>query len=59
LADSNSSDGWSPEQKFSIVLEMASLSEIELSEYCREKVFYPEQVKEWKQSCITGNQAKT
>ena len=46
LADSNSSDGWSPEQKFSIVLETAALSEIELSEYCREKGLYSEQVKE-------------
>ena len=58
LADSNSSDGWSPEQKFSIVLETAALSEIELSEYCREKGLYPEQVKEWRQSCIEGNQTQ-
>jgi len=35
LKESNSPDNWSPEQKFSIVLETASLSEIELSEYCR------------------------
>lgn len=59
LADSNRSDDWSPEQKFSVVLETASLSVIELSEYCREKGLYPEQVKEWKQSCIAGNQTKT
>ena len=58
LVDSNSSDGWSPEQKFSIVLETAALTEIELSEYCREKGLYPEQIKEWKQSCISGNQTK-
>lgn len=58
LADSKNSDGWSPEQKFSIVLETASLSEIELSEYCREKGLYPEQIREWKQSCISGNQTQ-
>ncbi|GIU52812.1 hypothetical protein TUM4438_46310 [Shewanella sairae] len=58
LADSHSSDGWSPEQKFSIVLETVALNEIELSQYCREKGLYPEQVKEWKQSCITGNQTQ-
>ena len=58
LADSNGLEGWSPEQKFSIVLETASLSEIELSEYCREKGLYPEQVKEWKESCIAGNQTQ-
>ena len=58
LTESNSLDGWSPEQKFSIVLETAALSEIELSEYCREKGLYPEQVKEWRQSCIEGNQTQ-
>ncbi|MCL1115622.1 IS3 family transposase, partial [Shewanella basaltis] len=59
LADSNRSDDWSPEQKFSVVLETAALSEIELSQYCREKGLYPEQVKEWKQSCIAGNQTQS
>ncbi|GAA5134754.1 transposase [Thalassotalea piscium] len=58
LTDSNNSNGWSPEQKFSIVLETATLSEIELSEYCREKGLYPEKIKEWKQSCIAGNQTQ-
>lgn len=32
LEDSNNSDSWSPQQKFSIVLDTAELSEIELSE---------------------------
>ncbi len=45
LAGSNRSDDWSPEQKFSVVLETAALSEIELSQHCREKGLYPEQVK--------------
>jgi len=58
LVDINSSDRWSPEQKFSVVLETVALSEIGLSEYCREKGLYLEQVKEWKQSCIAGNQTK-
>ncbi|MBB1319896.1 hypothetical protein H5123_19945, partial [Shewanella sp. SR43-4] len=31
LAGSNRSDDWSPEQKFSVVLETAALSEIKLS----------------------------
>lgn len=57
VTDSHS-ENWSPEQKFSIVLETASLSEMELSEYCREKGVYPEHVKEWKQSCIAGNQTQ-
>jgi len=31
------------------------MSEIELSEYCRSKGLYPEQIKVWKLSCIKGN----
>ena len=38
-----------------VVLETANLSEIEFSEYCREKGIYPEQVKEWKDACINAN----
>ena len=41
-------DKWSSQDKFIVVLETANLSEIEFSEYCREKGVYPEQVKEWK-----------
>ena len=51
----SNSDQWSPEEKFSVVLEVSTLSEIELSEYCRTKGVYPEQVKAWKQACIAGN----
>lgn len=58
LTKSNNPDDWSAEQKFSTVLETATLSEIELSEYCREKGLYPEQIKAWKQSCISGNQTQ-
>lgn len=46
---SSSSDNWSAETKFAVVVETASLSETELNLYCREKGLYPEQVKEWKQ----------
>lgn len=38
-----------------VVLETANLTEIEFSEYCREKGIYPEQVKEWKEACINAN----
>ena len=40
-------DKWSSQDKFMVVLETetANLSEIEFSEYCREKGIYPEQVK--------------
>lgn len=48
------SDDWSAETKFAVVLEAATLSEIEVSEYCRSKGAYPEQVKAWRQACISG-----
>ncbi len=48
------SEHWSAESKFAVVVETAALSEAELSEYCRKKGLYPQQVKEWKQACISG-----
>jgi len=50
------SDNWSAQAKFAVVVETASLNESELSEYCRERGLYPEQVKAWKEACITGTQ---
>ena len=49
------SDKWSAEEKFAIVFETATLSEVEVSEYCRTKGLYPEQIKAWKQACIAAN----
>lgn len=46
------SDKWSAEAKLAVVIETATLSETELSEYCRSKGLYPEQIREWKQSFI-------
>ena len=54
----SSSDKWSNEEKFAVVLETSTLPEVELNEYCRAKGLYPEQVKQWKQACIAGNTAK-
>ena len=48
-------DKWSSQDQFTVVLETANLSEIEFSEYCREKVIYPEQVKEWRDACVNAN----
>jgi len=48
-------DKWSTQDKFQIVLETAVLNEIELSEYCRKKGLYPQQVKEWKNACMQAN----
>lgn len=48
------SDEWPAAAKFAAVLETATLSEIELSEYCRSKGLYPEQIQAWREACIQG-----
>ena len=37
-----------------VYIETASLSETELSQYCREKGLYVEQIQRWKAACIQG-----
>jgi len=49
------SEKWSPQNKFSVVLETATLSEVELAKYCRTKGLYVEQVKAWKDACMQAN----
>jgi len=44
-------------EKFTILIETANLNEHELSEYCRAKGLYPEQIKEWKKAAITANES--
>jgi transposase-like protein len=51
---SNSPEDWSGEAKFAVVLETAPLNAGELSEYCRAKGLYAEQVARWRQACIEG-----
>lgn len=53
------SDHWSAEAKLAVVIETAVMSESELSEYCRQKGLYSEQVKEWKAACIQGQLSET
>ena len=53
--DGRNPENWSAEDKFSVVLETASMNESELSAYCRKKGLYAEQVDAWKRSCIDGN----
>jgi len=50
-----SSDRWTSQEKFTVVLECATLSEVELGEYCRRKGLYSEQVAMWKEACVQGN----
>lgn len=49
------SERWSTQDKFLIVMETTSLSEIELAEYCRSKGLYVEQVLAWRDACMQAN----
>lgn len=48
-------NSYTAEQRFSILLETTTLSEIQLSEYCRKKGLYPTQIKQWKQAFIQND----
>lgn len=48
-------DRWSSADKFRVVLETASLNEIETSQYCRSKGIYPEQIRQWREACEQAN----
>ncbi|MBD2869283.1 transposase [Paenibacillus arenilitoris] len=50
-----SPERWNTREKFAIVVETASLSEIELAEYCRTKGLFVEQVESWRDACMQAN----
>lgn len=50
----STAENWSAETKLAVVIETAPLSESELSQYCRKKGLYIEQVKQWKSHCLLG-----
>jgi transposase-like protein len=47
--------GRSSEEKFAVVLETATLNEVELGEYCRGRGLYPQEIDAWRQSCAQAN----
>lgn len=49
------SNRWSSADKFRVVLETASLNETEISQYCRSKGIYPEQLRQWREACEQAN----
>ena len=48
------SETWSAEDKLAVVIETASFNEIQLSEYCRNKGLYKEQIDKWKIAALSG-----
>jgi transposase-like protein len=55
--NNKTSDQWSSADKFNAVMETAPLSEVELSQYCRIKGIYPEQIQQWRLACQNANAA--
>jgi transposase len=45
---------FSAEEKLAVVIETASLTELELGEYCRRRGLYPEQIAGWKSAIVQG-----
>ncbi len=43
------------EEKFNIVLETATLNEIELAKYCRSKGIFPLQIEGWRKICMNAH----
>jgi len=56
-ADPSNPENWSGQDKLAVVIETAALNEQELSEYCRKKGLYTEQIARWKEGAIAGNDA--
>ena len=54
-ADPSNPENWSGEDKLSVVIETAALNEQELSEYCRKKGLYAEQIARWREISISGH----
>jgi transposase-like protein len=50
----SSPEQWSAEARVAVVAETLTLPEVELSEYCRKKGLFPEQVKAWREACLNG-----
>ena len=48
------SENWSAQTKFAVVVETVTMTETELAEYCRSKGLYPDQVKAWRDTAIAS-----
>ena len=49
------SDKWSSQDKFLVVMETFTMNETELADYCRRKGLYREQIEAWKEVCLQAN----
>lgn len=49
------SDNWSSQDKFLVVMETFAMNEVERADYCRKKGLYREQIEAWKEVCLQAN----
>jgi transposase len=57
--DGKNAEDWSSEDKFSVVLETATMNEAEIAGYCRKKGLYVDRIITWKQACMEANATST
>jgi transposase len=57
--DKSKPENWNAGDKLSVVIETASFNEVELSEYCRSKGLYREQITQWKIEALSGYEKST
>lgn len=50
--DGSNANDWRPEDKFAMVVETLGMAEAELTEYCRRKGLYVEQILQWRSACM-------
>jgi transposase-like protein len=53
--DGKNAEEWTSEDKFAVVLETAAMNAAELSEYCRSRGLYIEQIAAWREACRSAN----
>ena len=57
--DHSKPENWAAEDKLAIIIETAGLNSAQLSEYCRSKGLYLEQIDQWKTATLSGYQHNT
>lgn len=53
-----SSQNWSAQQKLALVIETSSMTVHELSQFCRQRGLYPNEIEQWKQDCLEAMMVK-
>jgi predicted NodU family carbamoyl transferase len=57
--DKSKTENWAAGDKLAVVIETASLNELQLSEYCRSKGLYKERIALWKLEALSGYERST